>query len=99
MKKTTLSAVAATAMAAVAMSMTAPAVAAPTGRESAQQMIEALEAQGHTVITNRVGNTPLAPATVTAGRLGWDVTHHIVQAGEARAVEVLRYRTVCVDLA
>ena len=48
----------------------APAVAAPTGPGDAQQTIDQLQADGYTVIVNRVGTAPLDQATVVAVRPG-----------------------------
>ena len=57
-------------LAAAIIGLAAPAVAAPTGPGSAQQTISELQAQGYTVIVNRVGNAPLDQATVVAVRPG-----------------------------
>jgi hypothetical protein len=57
-------------LAAAIIGLAAPAVAAPTGPGSAQQTISELQAQGYSVIVNRVGNAPLDQATVVAVRPG-----------------------------
>ena len=44
--------------------------AAPTGPGNAQQTINELQAQGYTVIVNRIGTAPLDQATVVAVRPG-----------------------------
>jgi hypothetical protein len=50
--------------------LAAPSVAAPTGPGNAQQTINELQAQGYTVIVNRIGTAPLDQATVVAIRRG-----------------------------
>jgi len=50
--------------------LAAPSVAAPTGPGNAQQTINELQAQGYTVIVNRIGTAPLDQATVVAIRPG-----------------------------
>jgi len=50
--------------------LAAPAAAAPTGPGNAQQTINELQAQGYTVIVNRIGNGPLDQAAVVAVRPG-----------------------------
>ncbi|OBF35906.1 hypothetical protein A5724_14840 [Mycobacterium sp. ACS1612] len=47
-----------------------PAAAAPSGPGSAAQTINELQADGYTVIVNRIGTTPLDRATVVAVRPG-----------------------------
>jgi hypothetical protein len=51
-----------------------PALAAPSGTESAQETITALQASGYKVIVNKVGAVPLAQCTVTAARPGRNAT-------------------------
>lgn len=58
------------ALAAAVIGLAAPATAAPTGPGNAQQTISELEAQGYTVIVNRIGSAPLDQATVVAVRPG-----------------------------
>ena len=50
--------------------LAAPAAAAPTGPGSAEQTINELQAQGYTVIVNRLGTGPLDQAAVVAVRPG-----------------------------
>jgi len=50
--------------------LAAPAAAAPTGPGNAQQTINELQAQGYTVIVNRLGAAPLDQAAVVAVRPG-----------------------------
>jgi hypothetical protein len=58
-----------------------PALAAPSGTESAQETITALQASGYKVIVNKVGAVPLAQCTVTAARPGRQITQ-LVDSGE-----------------
>jgi hypothetical protein len=57
-------------LAAAIIGLAAPASAAPSGPGSAQQTINELQAQGYTVIVNRLGTAPLDQATVVAVRPG-----------------------------
>jgi hypothetical protein len=57
-------------LAAAIIGLAAPAAAAPTGPGSAQQTINELQAQGYTVIVNRIGTAPLDQASVVAVRPG-----------------------------
>jgi hypothetical protein len=50
--------------------LAAPAAAAPSGPGNAQQTINELQAQGYTVIVNRLGAAPLDQAGVVAVRPG-----------------------------
>ena len=51
-----------------------PALATPSGTESAQETITALQASGYKVIVDKVGAVPLAQCTVTAARPGRQIT-------------------------
>jgi hypothetical protein len=57
-------------LAAAIIGLAAPASAAPAGPGSAQQTINELQAQGYTVIVNRLGTGPLDQASVVAVRSG-----------------------------
>jgi hypothetical protein len=57
-------------LAAAVIGLAATAAAAPTGPGNAQQTINELQAQGYTVIVNRIGTAPLDQATVVAVRPG-----------------------------
>jgi len=57
-------------LAAAVIGLAAPASAAPAGPGSAQQSINELQAQGYTVIVNRLGTAPLDQASVVAVRPG-----------------------------
>lgn len=70
MKKFGFAAAIVSGVAAAAIGLAAPAVAAPTGPGNAQQTISELQAQGYTVIVNRLGTAPLDEATVVAVRPG-----------------------------
>ncbi|HET7666368.1 MAG TPA: hypothetical protein VFK56_09915 [Mycobacterium sp.] len=58
------------ALAAAIIGLAAPASAAPAGPGNAQQTINELQAQGYTVIVNRIGAAPLDQAAVVAVRPG-----------------------------
>jgi len=70
MKKIGFATVAASALTAAFLGLAAPALAAPTGPKSAQDTISELQAQGYTVVVNRIGNAPLEQASVIAVRSG-----------------------------
>ena len=70
MKKFGFTTVAASALTAAFLGLAAPALAAPTGPGNAQDTINKLEAQGYTVIVNRLGSSPLEQASVVAVRPG-----------------------------
>ena len=57
-------------LAAAVIGLAAPASAAPAGPGRAQQTINELQAQGYTVIVNRLGTAPLDQASVVAVRPG-----------------------------
>jgi hypothetical protein len=70
MKKYRMAGAVASGLAAAVVGLAAPATAAPTGPDNAQQTINELQAQGYTVIVNRIGTAPLDQATVVAVRPG-----------------------------
>jgi hypothetical protein len=70
MKKFGFAAAVASGLAAALIGLGTPAQAAPSGTANAQDTISQLEAEGFTVIVNRLGNTPLDKATVVAIRRG-----------------------------
>jgi hypothetical protein len=70
MKKTTIATAVVSGLTAAIIGLAAPAAAAPTGAGNAQQTISELQAQGYTVIVNRIGSAPLESATVVAVRPG-----------------------------
>lgn len=59
-----------TAVGAAIIGLAAPAATAPTGPGNAQQTINELQAQGYTVVVNRIGTAPLDQAAVVAVRPG-----------------------------
>jgi hypothetical protein len=70
MRKFGIAAVIAGGAAAATLGLAGPAQAAPSGPGSAAQTINELQADGYTVIVNRIGTTPLDQATVVAVRPG-----------------------------
>jgi hypothetical protein len=70
MKKFGVTTTVVTGLAAAIIGLAAPAAAAPTGPGNAQQTVSELQAQGYTVIVNRLGTAPLDKATVVAVRPG-----------------------------
>jgi hypothetical protein len=98
MKKFGLATVAASALAAGIIGLAAPAQAAPTGPGSAQETISDLQAQGYTVIVNRLGNAPLDRASVVAVRPGQTYTQTDSSTpGDSFQTRVLN-KTVYVDV-
>ena len=70
MKKFGFASMLAGGLAATVLGLAAPAGAAPTGPGNAQDTINRLQADGYSVIVNRIGATPLDQATVVAVRPG-----------------------------
>ena len=70
MKKFGIASAMISAAAAAIIGLAAPAAAAPSGPGSAQQTINELQAQGYTVVVNRIGTAPLDQASVVAVRPG-----------------------------
>ena len=70
MNKFGFATVAASALAAAFIGLAGPAQAAPSGPGNAQDTISDLQAQGYTVVVNRIGNAPLEQASVVAVRSG-----------------------------
>lgn len=70
MKKFGLATATVAGLGAAIIGLAAPAAAAPTGPGNAQQTINELQAQGYTVIVNRIGTGPLDQAAVVAVRPG-----------------------------
>lgn len=66
MNKTTLTigALAISTVAGGALGLAATAGAAPTGTASTQDVVDGLEEDGHQVIVNNLGNSPLAETSV-----------------------------------
>ena len=98
MKKFGLATVAASALAAGLIGLAAPAQAAPTGPSNAQETISDLQAQGYTVIVNRLGNAPLEQASVVAVRPGQTYSQtDSATPGDTMETRVLN-KTVYVDV-
>lgn len=70
MKKLGFAAALAGGLTAAVIGLAGTAAAAPSGPVSAQETINQLEAEGYTVVVNRVGTTPLSDATVVSVRPG-----------------------------
>jgi hypothetical protein len=74
MKKVTFATIAAAGLAGVTFGLTSPASAAPTDVGTAQDTINSLQAQGYTVIVNKIGSGPLSQCTVSAIKPGHTTT-------------------------
>ena len=100
MKKMTVATAVVSGLAAAIIGLAAPAAAAPAAAGNAQQTINELQAQGYTVIVNRIGSTPLAQATVVAVRPGQ--TYSRTDSGAPGAgndlVTTVTNKTVYVDV-
>jgi hypothetical protein len=70
MKKFGFATLAASGIAAAFLALATPADAAPTGPGNAQDTVNSLQAQGYTVIVNKLGSQPLDQSTVVAVRPG-----------------------------
>ncbi|BBY44987.1 hypothetical protein [Mycolicibacterium celeriflavum] len=98
MKKFGIATVATSALAAALIGLAAPVQAAPSGPGNAQQTISELESQGYNVIVNRIGNAPLAEASVVAVRPGQTYTQtDSLGIGGDRNTRVIN-KTVYVDV-
>ena len=75
MKKYGIASVATAALTAGVLGLAAPAAAAPTGPGNAQDTIAALEAQGYSVVVNRLTSAPLHEANVVSVGVGPTFTH------------------------
>jgi hypothetical protein len=75
MKKYGIATAATAALTASVLSLAAPAAAAPTGPGNAQDTIAGLEAQGYSVVVNRLTSVPLSEANVVSVGLGPTFTH------------------------
>jgi hypothetical protein len=74
MRTLPITAVAAAALFTAAWGASAPASAAPSGPSTAQDTVNALKAQGYTVILSRTGTAPLTQCLVHGIRPGQEVT-------------------------
>lgn len=77
MKKYGFAAVAIAALTSGVFGLAAPAAAAPTGVGNAQDTIANLEAQGYTVVVNRLSSVPLVDANVVSVGVGPTFTHTV----------------------
>jgi hypothetical protein len=75
MKKYGIATVAMAALTAGVLSLAAPAAAAPAGPGNAQDTIAGLEAQGYTVVVNRLTSAPLVDANVVSVGVGPTFSH------------------------
>lgn len=87
------------ALTATMMVGSAAASAAPSGPRSVTDTVASLEAQGFTVIVNKIGHAPLDQCTVGRIRKGQTVTELKLNKRHKRsqAVETVKYATVYVD--
>jgi len=98
MKKFGFVTVAASALTAGFLGLAAPALAAPSGPGNAQDTINDLQAQGYTVIINRIGNAPLEDASVVAVRSGQNYSRTDHSAPGEDLSTTLINKTVYVDV-
>ena len=70
MRKVTFATIATAGLAAATFALASPASAAPSEVGTAQDTINSLQAQGFTVIVNKVGNASLSQCRVSAVRPG-----------------------------
>jgi hypothetical protein len=100
MKSSTISVMAAGALATAALGFAGAVHAAPTGPSNADQAVRQLQAEGLTVILNKVGTAPLAQCTVDAIRPGQ--TFGRMDSGAPGAMDdivtTVTARTVYVDV-
>jgi hypothetical protein len=73
MKTAIFATIANAGLAAVTFGLASPASAAPSDVGTAQDTVNSLQAQGFTVIVNKVGNAPLSQCRVSGGATGPDV--------------------------
>jgi hypothetical protein len=101
MKKLVLATVIASGLWAGALTLAAASIAAPSGASSVEQATDRLEADGYTVIVNRVGAGPIDKCTLATVRPGQ--TYSRTDSGTPGAQDdvhtTVTGRTVFVDLA
>lgn len=95
--KLTLTSILASGLAAMVIGLAAPTAAAPSGGGSAQDTVNALEANGYRVILSKLSDRPLDQATVVAIRPGRQVTQRVTESG-GDSVDKVLYTTVYVDV-
>ncbi|UJL32168.1 hypothetical protein HZU38_30750 (plasmid) [Mycolicibacterium vanbaalenii] len=74
MRKVTFATIATAGLAVATFALASPASAAPTQVGTAQDTINRLQAQGYTVIVNKVGNASLSQCSISAVRDGQTYT-------------------------
>jgi hypothetical protein len=74
MTKFPITAIAAAALSTAALTFAAAAAAAPSGPSSVDQTVNQLQADGYTVIVNKIGAAPVHLCTVAAVRPGQTYT-------------------------
>lgn len=99
MNKFTIATAAAAGLSTAVLGLAAPAVAAPSGNGNAKATISQLEAEGHRVIVNRQGSTPLSEADVVAVRPGPEFSKWVWDAQRDDRILVPAGRTYFVDIA
>ncbi|MGE2732217.1 hypothetical protein ACQI4F_22360 [Mycolicibacterium vaccae] len=99
MKKFTIATAAAAGLSTAILGLAAPAVAAPSGTGNAKATISQLEAEGHRVIVNRQGGTPLNQANVVAVRPGPEFKKWVWDRQRDDRILVPAGRTYFVDIA
>ncbi|BBX18602.1 hypothetical protein [Mycolicibacterium duvalii] len=99
MKKFTIVTAAAAGLSTAVLGLAAPALAAPSGNGNAKATISQLEADGHRVIVNRQGSTPLSEADVVAVRPGPEFSKWVWDAQRDDRILVPAGRTYFVDVA
>lgn len=72
----TVNTITAAAALAAGIACAASANAAPSGHTTANDLVMQLQAQGNTVVVNRVGSHPLSQCTVTGVRPGQTYTRY-----------------------
>lgn len=95
MNKFGIAAAVTSGLTAAVIGFAAAAHAAPVGPGNAQQTIDQLQADGYTVIINRLGATPLDQAAVVAVRPGQTFVRTDAIGGD---VETVTSQTVYVDV-
>lgn len=100
MKKLGFAAALAGGLTAAVIGLAGTAAAAPSGPVSAQETINQLEAEGYTVVVNRVGTTPLSEASVVSVRPGqtYSRTDSSVPGGRDTVKTIVTDKTVYVDV-
>ena len=101
MNKFPLTALTASVLSAAGLTLAATAAAAPTGPSSVDQAVNHLEADGYTVIVNKVGAASVDQCTVAAVRPGqtYSRTDSGTPGAQDNIYTTVTGKTVFVDLA